>query len=76
MRIVNCYEVSHKRPKTTVVSETSFLLAKPNQGTPLFTGDIFQWARFCNVKEKVASSRGSGDGVAKKEVVGGFSPEL
>ena len=45
-------------------------------GTPLFTGDVFQWARFRNVKEKVASSRGSGDGVAKKEVVGGFSPKL
>ena len=28
------------------------------------------------MKEKVASSRGSGDGVAKKEVAGDFSPEL
>ena len=46
VRIVNRYEV-HKRPKTTVVFETSFLLAKL-MGTPLFKGDVFQWARFCN----------------------------
>ena len=43
VRIVNRYEV-HKRPKTTVVFETSFLLAKPN-GYPTY---VFQWARFCN----------------------------
>ena len=46
VRIVNRYEV-HKRPKTTVVVETSFLLAKPN-GYPTFHGEVFQWARFCN----------------------------
>ena len=51
VRIVNRYEVN-KRPKTTVLFETSFLLAKPN-GTPIFTGDVFQWARFCNAYEKI-----------------------
>ena len=39
VRIINRYEV-HKRPKTTVVFETLFLLAKPN-GYP-----TFHWRRF------------------------------
>ena len=46
VRIVNCCEV-HSRPKTTVVFETSFC-SQSLMGTPLFTGDVFQWARFCN----------------------------
>ena len=44
VRRVNCYEV-HKRPKTTVVSETSFLLAKPN-GYPTFHGRRFSMGAF------------------------------
>ena len=46
VRIVNRYEVQ-KRPKTTVAFETSFC-SQSLMGTPLFTGDVFQWARFCN----------------------------
>ena len=44
VRIVNRYEV-HKRPKTTVVFETSFLLAKPN-GYPTFHGRRFSMGAF------------------------------
>ena len=44
VRIVNRYEV-HKRPKTTVVFETSFLLAKPN-GYPNFHGRRFSMGTF------------------------------
>ena len=44
VRIVNRYEV-HKRPKTTVVFETSFLLAKPN-GYPTFHGRHFSMGAF------------------------------
>ena len=44
VRIVNRYEV-HKRPKTTVVFETSFLLAKPN-GYPTFHGRRFLMGTF------------------------------
>ena len=44
VRIVNRYEV-HKRPKTTVVFETSFLLAKPN-GYPTFHGRRFSMGTF------------------------------
>ena len=44
VRIVNRYEV-HKRPKTTVVFETSFLLAKPN-GYPTFHGRCFSMGTF------------------------------
>ena len=44
VRIVNRYEV-HKRPKTTVVFETSFLLAKPN-GYPIFHGRRFSMGAF------------------------------
>ena len=47
VRIVICCKV-HKRPKTAVAFKTSILLAEP-KGTPLFTGDVFQQARFCNV---------------------------
>ena len=46
VRIVKLYEV-HKRLKTTVVFETSFLLPK-QKGYPSFHGDVFQWACFCN----------------------------
>ena len=42
--IVNRYEV-RKRPKTTVVFETSFLLAKPN-GYPTFHGRHFLMGAF------------------------------
>ena len=44
VRIVNRHEV-HKRPKTTVVFETSFLLAKPN-GYPTFHGRRFSMGAF------------------------------
>ena len=44
VKIVNRYEV-HKRPKTTVVFETSFLLAKPN-GYPTFLGRRFSMGMF------------------------------
>ena len=44
VRIVNRYEV-HKRPKTTVVFEISFLLAKPN-GYPTFHGRRFSMGAF------------------------------
>ena len=44
VRVVNRYEV-HKRPKTTVVFETSFLLAKPN-GYPTFHGRRFSMGAF------------------------------
>ena len=44
VRTVNRYEV-HKRPKTTVVFETSFLLAKPN-GYPNFHGRRFSMGAF------------------------------
>ena len=44
VRIVNRYEV-HKRPRTTVVFETSFLLAKPN-GYPTFHGRRFSMGAF------------------------------
>ena len=46
VRIVKLCEV-HKRLKTTVVFETSFLLPK-QKGYPSFHGDVFQWACFCN----------------------------
>ena len=44
VRIVNRYEV-HKRPKTTVVFETSFLLSKPN-GYPTLHGRRFSMGTF------------------------------
>ena len=44
VRIVDRYEV-HKRPKTTVVFETSFLLSKPN-GYPTFHGQRFSMGTF------------------------------
>ena len=37
----------HKTPKAALAFETSFLRAKP-KGTQLLTGDVFEWARFCN----------------------------
>ena len=46
VRIVNRYEV-HKRPKTTVVFETSCLLAKPN-GYPTFHGRRFKSNKLSN----------------------------
>lgn len=50
VKIVSHYKV-HKRPKTVVhgvAFETSFFACKALMGTPLFIGNNYQRARFCN----------------------------
>ena len=38
----------HKTPKGGAAFKTSFLLTKPKGYPTQFTGDIFEWGRFCN----------------------------
>ena len=61
---VICYKV-HRRPKTAVAFKTSILLAKL-KGTPLFTGDVIQKARFCSVHGPTLSVRFSEVSVLKR----------